>query len=62
MADGLADKGSEERAGDAEHGGRMKPLGLLGPGESSRAMMPATKPTMMIQMMPPMTVVLPQNA
>ena len=37
---------------------KMKPLGLLGPGESSRAMMPATKPTMMIQMMPLMTVVL----
>ncbi len=30
---------------------RMKPLGLLGPGESSRAMMPAIKPTMMILIM-----------
>jgi hypothetical protein len=37
---------------------RMKPLGLLGPGESNRAMMPATKPTMMIQMMPLITVLL----
>ena len=35
---------------------RMKPLGLFGPGESSRAMIPATKPTMMTQMMPLMTV------
>ena len=37
---------------------RMKPLGLLGPGESSRAIMPAMKPTTMIQIMPLMTVVL----
>ena len=28
----------------------MNPLGLFGPGESSRAMIPAMKPTMMIQM------------
>src|SRR5258708_11246003 len=39
---------------------RMKPVGLFGPGESMRAMMPATKPTMMTQMMPLMDVVLPQ--
>src|SRR6202000_2777347 len=39
---------------------KMKPLGLFGPGESSRAMMPATKPTTMIQMMPPI-IVLPKN-
>src|SRR5215475_282827 len=31
---------------------RMKPLGLFGPGESMRAMMPAMKPTTMIQMKP----------
>src|SRR5215510_4350346 len=31
---------------------RMKPPGLFGPGESTRAMMPAIKPTTMIQMMP----------
>jgi hypothetical protein len=36
----------------------MKPEGLLGPGESTRAMMPATKPTTMIQMMPLMAVIL----
>src|SRR5690349_13942007 len=33
---------------------RMKPLGLFGPGDRKRAMMPATKPTMMIQSKPPM--------
>ena len=33
---------------------RMKPAGLLGPRDSSRARMPATNPTMMIQsMLPP---------
>ena len=37
---------------------RMNPLGLFGPGESMRAMMPATKPTMMTQTMPLMVVVL----
>src|ERR1700730_1047304 len=37
---------------------RRNPLGLFGPGESSRAMMPATKPTIMIQRMPLMAVVL----
>src|ERR1700730_3961312 len=37
---------------------RRNPLGLFGPGESSRAMMPATKPTMMIQRMPLMLDVL----
>src|ERR1700736_3624674 len=37
---------------------RRNPLGLFGPGESSRAMMPATKPTMMIQRMPLMVDVL----
>jgi hypothetical protein len=31
---------------------------LFGPGESRRAMIPAMKPTMMIQMMPLMMVVL----
>jgi hypothetical protein len=36
----------------------MKPLGLLGPGETSRAIIPATKPTMMTQRMPLMTIVL----
>jgi hypothetical protein len=36
----------------------MKPLGLLGPGESSRAIMPATNPTMMIQIIPLMTILL----
>src|SRR6478609_6372551 len=30
----------------------MNPLGLFGPGERIRAMMPATKPTTMIQIMP----------
>jgi hypothetical protein len=30
----------------------------LGPGESNRAIMPATKPIMMIQMMPLIAVVL----
>ena len=29
---------------------RMKPPGLLGPGEMNLAMMPATKPMMMVQM------------
>src|SRR5947209_8330625 len=33
---------------------RMNPLGLLGPGESMRARIPATKPITMIQMIPPM--------
>src|SRR5436309_572392 len=37
---------------------RMNPLGLFGPGDSNRAMIPATKPTMMIQRMPLMVVVL----
>src|ERR1700739_537737 len=36
---------------------RMKPLGLFGPGDRKRAMMPATKPTMMIQIKPPMLMV-----
>src|SRR3954464_1192969 len=36
---------------------RMNPLGLFGPGESMRAMIPAIKPTMMIQRMPLMSVV-----
>src|SRR6478609_4802140 len=36
---------------------RMNPLGLFGPGESRRAMIPAIKPTMMTQMMPLMAVV-----
>src|SRR3954453_4925599 len=31
---------------------KIKPLGLFGPGDSSRASIPATKPTMMIQRMP----------
>src|ERR1044071_5134699 len=35
---------------------RMKPAGLFGPGESIRAMMPATKPTTMIQIMPLMAI------
>ena len=30
----------------------MNPLGLFGPGDKKRAMMPATKPTTTIQMMP----------
>jgi hypothetical protein len=30
----------------------MKPVGLFGPGDNKRAMMPATKPITMIQMMP----------
>ena len=37
----------------------MNPLGLFGPGESSRAIIPATKPTMMIQRMPLIAVVPP---
>src|ERR1700742_1430730 len=41
---------------------RMKPVGLLGPGESIRARMPATKPTMMIQIIPPMARVLSKTA
>src|SRR5450432_1942128 len=36
----------------------MNPLGLFGPGDSNRAIIPATKPTMMIQRMPLMSVVL----
>jgi hypothetical protein len=36
----------------------MNPVGLFGPGDSIRAMIPATKPTMMIQIMPLMAVVL----
>jgi hypothetical protein len=32
---------------------RMKPFGSFGPGESTRAIRPATKPMMMIQMMFP---------
>src|SRR2546430_12191908 len=35
---------------------RIKPLGLFWPGERMRAMMPATKPTTMIQIMPPISV------
>jgi hypothetical protein len=31
----------------------MKPFGSFGPGESTRAIRPATKPMMMIQMMFP---------
>ena len=52
-ADGLAEKGGDEGAGDSKHGGkvRMKPLGSFGPGESTRAIRPAMKPMMMIQMM-----------
>jgi hypothetical protein len=36
----------------------MNPLGLFGPGESNRAIIPATKPTMMTQRIPLMAVVL----
>src|SRR4029077_5364808 len=36
---------------------RINPLGLFGPGESRRAIIPAMKPTTMTQMMPPMAVV-----
>src|ERR1700761_4531038 len=36
---------------------RMKPLGLFGPGDRKRAMMPAMKPTMMIQIKPPKLMV-----
>src|SRR5436309_5581967 len=31
---------------------KIKPLGLFGPGDSNRASIPATKPTMMTQRMP----------
>src|ERR1700742_2259508 len=41
---------------------RMKPLGFFGPGEASRAITPATKPTMMTQRMPLMTIVLSGKA
>src|SRR5450631_27428 len=41
---------------------RMNPLGLFGPGESSRAIIPAMKPTMITQRMPLMAVVLPQKS
>src|SRR5258705_12667375 len=37
---------------------RMNPPGLFGPGESNRAIIPATKPTMMIQRMPLIAVIL----
>src|SRR5947199_343538 len=37
---------------------KINPLGLFGPGDSNRAMIPATKPTMITQRMPLMTVVL----
>src|SRR5713226_6323198 len=37
---------------------RMNPLGLFGPGETSRAIIPAMKPTMITQRMPLMAVVL----
>src|SRR6185437_4735749 len=40
---------------------RMNPLGLFGQGDRNRAMTPATKPTRIIQRMPLMTKVLPQN-
>src|ERR1700704_5103721 len=41
---------------------RINPDGLFGPGDSSRAIIPATKPTMMIQRMPLISVVLlPKN-
>jgi hypothetical protein len=36
----------------------MNPLGLFGPGESNRAIIPAMKPTMMTQRIPLMAVVL----
>ena len=50
-ADRLADQGSEEGADDAEHRGEDEARGLFGPGAKKRAMMPATKPMMMIQRM-----------
>ena len=50
-ADGLADKGGDEGAGDSQRMVRMKPLGSFGPGESTRAIRPAMKPMMIIQMM-----------
>jgi len=50
-ADGLADKGGDEGAGDSQRMVRMKPLGSFGPGETTRAIRPAMKPMMMIQMM-----------
>ena len=37
---------------------RMKPVGVFGPGDSQRAIRPATKPMTMIQMMPLMTFAL----
>src|ERR1700750_2276655 len=41
---------------------RMNPLGLFGPGDSNRAMIPATKPTTMTQRMPLMSLSFVQNA
>src|SRR6266478_4045022 len=41
---------------------RMNRLGLFGPGESNRAIIPATKPTMITQIMPLMAVVLLQKS
>ena len=41
---------------------RMKPVGVFGPGDSQRAIRPATKPTKMIQMMPLMTVASARSA
>lgn len=49
-ADRLPDEGGEERASDSEHGGENEPR-LFGPGESSRAMIPATKPTITVHRM-----------
>jgi hypothetical protein len=48
-ADGLAYEGCEESAGARSV--RRKPLGSFGPGDSTRAIRPATKPITMIQMM-----------
>jgi len=52
MANRLTDEGRQKCAGDASTVVSINPAGLFWPGESMRAMMPATKPTTMTQRMP----------
>jgi hypothetical protein len=50
-ADRLTDEGGDEGAGDAEQGRQNEPGRIVRAGEIIRAMIPATRPMMMIQTM-----------
>ena len=50
--DRLTEPGRKECARNTKDGGEYNPEGVFGPGESQRAISPATKPIRMIQIIP----------